>query len=52
MVITVDPIKVLPSKIISISASLAAVTIDEPEPVSDQEVKLEKLVASSDADLD
>ena len=52
MVINVDPIKILLSKIISVSPSLVAVTIDEPEPVSDEEAELEKLVASSDADLD
>ena len=52
MVITVDPITVLPSKITSVSPSLVAVTIDEPEPLPDEEAELEKLVASSDDDLD
>ena len=52
MAITVDPITVSPSKITSVSPSLVAVSIDEPEPVSDDEAELEKLVASSDADLD
>ena len=52
MAITVDPIKVLPSKITSVSPSLVVVTIDKPEPVSDEEAELENLVASSDADLD
>ena len=52
MAITVDPIKAIPSKITSVSPSLVAVTIDEPEPVLDEEAELEKLVASSDADLD
>ena len=52
MVITVDPITVLPSKITSVSPSLVAVTIDEPEPVPDEGAELEKLVASSDVDLD
>ena len=52
MAITVDPITVLPSKITSVLPSLVAVTIDEPEPVPDEEAELEKLVASSDADFD
>ena len=52
MAITVDPITVLPLKITSVSPSLVAVTIDEPEPVPDKEAELKKLVACSDADLD
>ena len=32
--------------------SLVAVSIDEPEPVSDDKAELEKLVTSSDTDLD
>ena len=52
MAIIVDPIPVSPSKIISVSPSLVAVSIDEPEHVLDDEVKLGKLVASSDSDPD
>ena len=52
MAITVNPIKVPPSKITFVSPSLVAVSIEEPEPVSDEEAELEKLVASSDVDLD
>ena len=52
MAITVDPITVPHSKITSVSPSLVAVKMDEPEPVFDEESKLEKLVASSDADFD
>ena len=52
MAITVDPITVLPSKIISVPPSLVTVIIDEPELVPDEGVELEKLVASSDANLD
>ena len=49
--ITVDPIIVTPSKITSVSQSLVAVSINEPVPVPDKEAELEKLVESSDADL-
>ena len=52
MAITVDLIIVPSSKITSVSPSLVAVSIDEPILVPDDEVELEKLVASSDADLD
>ena len=52
MAITVNPIPVSPSKITPVSPSLVAVSIDMPEHVSDDEAELEKLVASSDADLD
>ena len=52
MVITVDPITVLPSKITSVSPSLVAVIIDEPEPVPNEEAKFERVISSSDADLD
>ena len=52
MAIIVNPIPVSPSKITSVSLSLVAVSINEPEHVSDDEVELEKLVASSDSDLD
>ena len=52
MAITIDPIPVSPSTITSVSPSLVAVSIDEPEYVPDEEVELEKLVASSDSDLD
>ena len=56
MAITVDPI---PSSLTkkplvspSTQPSLVAVSIDEPEPIPDEEVELEKLVESSDSDLD
>ena len=52
MAITVDPITVLPSKITSVSPSLVVVIIDKPELVPDEETELEKLVASSDTELD
>ena len=52
MAITVDLIIVPLSKITSISPSLVAVSINEPVPVPDNKDKLEKLVESSDADLD
>ena len=52
MAITVNPIKLLPLKIMSVSPSIITVTTDEPESVLDEEAELEKLVASSDADLD
>ena len=52
MVITVDPVIVPPSKVTSISPSLVAVSVDDPVPVLDDEKELEKLVESSDADLD
>ena len=51
MAITVDPIMVPPLKITSVALSLVAVSINEPEPVSNDKDALEKLVASSDADL-
>ena len=51
MTITVYPIIVPPSKITSVSPSLVSVSIDEPVPVPDDEAELEKLVESSDADL-
>ena len=52
MAITVNPIKLLPLKIMSVSPSIITVTTDEPESVLDEEAELEKLVASSDADHD
>ena len=52
MAITVDPIPLSPSKITSVSPSLVAVSIDEPDPIPNEEVELEKLVESSDSDLD
>ena len=52
MAITIDPIPVSPSKITLVSPSLVAVSIDEPEYVPDEEAELEKLVRSSDSDLD
>ena len=56
MAITADPIPLSRSKIPSVSPStqpsLVAVSIDEPEPIPDEEVELEKLVESSDSDLD
>ena len=52
MAITVDSIIVPPSKITAISPCLVAVSINEPESVSDDEIELENLVASNDADLD
>ena len=52
MAITIDPIPILPSTIISVSPTLVAVSIEEPEQVPDEEAELEKLVASSDAELD
>ena len=52
MKITVDPIIVPPSKITSVSPSLVALSIDDPVPVPDDETELEKLVESSDVDLD
>ena len=56
MAITVDPIPLSRSKIPSVSPStqpsLVAVSIDEPDPIPDEEVELEKLVESSDSDLD
>ena len=51
MAITVDTIIVPPLKITAVSPSLVTVSIDKPEPVSDDKAELEKLVASSDADL-
>ena len=51
MAITVDPTIVSPSKITSFSPNLVVVSINEPAPVPDNEAELEKLVASSDADL-
>ena len=50
--VTIDPISVSPSKITLVLPSLVAVSIDEPKHVPDEEAELEKLVASSDADLD
>ena len=52
MAITVDPIIVPTSKLTSVSPSLVAVSIDEPVLVPDNKAELEKLVESSDADLD
>ena len=52
MVITIDPITVSPSKITSVSPSLVAVSIEEPELILDEEAELGKLVESSDSDLD
>ena len=52
MVITIDPIIVLPSKITSVSLSLVDVSINEPVPVSDNKAELKKLVESSDVDFD
>ena len=56
MAITVDPIPLSCTKIPSVSPgtqpSLVAVSIDEPDPILDEEVELEKLVESSDTDLD
>ena len=56
MAITVDPIPSSLTKKPSVSPStqpsLVAVSIDEPEPIPDEEVELEKLVKSSDSDLD
>ena len=52
MAIPVDSIVVPPLKITAISPSLIAVSIDEPEPVSDDEAELEKVVVSSATDLD
>ena len=52
MAITVDPIPLSPSKIISVSPSIVAVSIDEPDLIPNEEAELEKLVESSDSDLD
>ena len=52
MAITVDPIVPSPSKVTSVSPSLVAVSIDEPIPVLNDEAELEKLVESSDRDID
>ena len=52
MAITIDPIPISPSKITSVFPSLVALSIDEPEQIPNEEAKLEKLVASSDSDLD
>ena len=56
MAITVDPIPLSCTKVPSVSPStqpsLVAVSIDEPEPIPDEEVELKKLVKSSDSDLD
>ena len=52
MAFTVDPIPVSPSKITSVPPSLVTISIDEPEQIPNEEAKLEKLVASSDSDLD
>ena len=56
MAITVDPIPLSRIKVPSVSPStqpsLVVVSIDEPDPIPDEEVKLEKLVESSNSDLD
>ena len=52
MALTIDPLPISPSTIISVSPSLVAVSIEKPEHVPDEEAELEKLVASSDAELD
>ena len=52
MAITIDPITVSPSKITSVSPSLVAVSIDEPELIPNEEAGLEKLVELSDSNLD
>ena len=52
MSITVDPIVPSSLKIASISPSLVAVSNEEPVPVPHNESELEKLVESSDRDLD
>ena len=52
MTITVDPIIVPPSKIISISPSLVAVSVDDTVSVPDDEAEFKKLFKSSDEDLD
>ena len=52
MAITVNLIIVPPLKITSVSPSLVAVYIDESVPVLDNENVLEKLVKSSDVELD
>ena len=56
MAITVDPIPLSRTKVPSVSPStqpsLVAVSIDEPDPIPDEELELEKLVEPSDSDLD
>ena len=52
MAITVESIIVPPSKITSVSPSLVAVSVDDRVPVPDDKTELEKLIESSDADLD
>ena len=56
LAIKVDTIPLSRSKILSVSPStqpsLIAVSIDGPNPISDEEVELEKLVESSDSSLD
>ena len=43
MVITVNPIIVSSSKITAVSPSLVAVSIDDPEPISDDKAELKKV---------
>ena len=54
MAITVDPIIVSPPRITCVSIRLVSVSVsvDDPVPVPDDEAELEKLVESSDEDLD
>ena len=52
MATTIDPIVPLPSKITSVLPKLVSVSVDEPVPVPDDKAELEKIVESSDGDLD